>query len=165
MCSPRKSFVVQKIISGGQTGADRAALDIAIELGIPHGGYVPQGRRAEDGPLHHRYCVTELAVSSYDTRTEANVRVADATLIVAIGPLTSGSALTRRLADKHGKPVLHIDLATVGREQAAATVLKWLAEQHPAVLNVAGPRESTTPDIYRKVCELLRTVFADMGTD
>ena len=163
--APSKSSSIRKIISGGQTGADRAALDVAIALGIPHGGYVPRGRLAEDGPLDARYCMVELADESYDARTEANVLASDATLIVSIGPLSGGSALTRRLAEEHRKPCLHVDRAACGREQAAATIQAWLADRRPAVLNVAGPPESTTPGIYAEVREVLRAVLADTDAD
>ena len=155
-------LTIRKIISGGQTGADRAALDVAIELGIAHGGHVPRGRRAEDGPLDTRYHVRELTVESYDARTEANVRASDATLIVSIGPLAGGSALTRRLAEKHHKPVLHIDRSAGSREQAGDTICQWLTDQRPAVLNVAGPPESTAPGIYDEVRALLRAVLTEV---
>ena len=161
----REFAFIERIISGGQTGADRAALDVAIELGIPHGGFVPKGRRAEDGPIDDRYQVTEMTDSSYDARTEANVRAADATLIVSIGPLTGGSALTLRLAQQHHKPVLHVDMAEKDREQAVAAIRKWLTEQRPTVLNVAGPPQSTAPDIYAEVRDLLRAVFHEAPTD
>ncbi len=149
----------RKIISGGQTGVDRAALDVAIELDLPHGGYVPQGRRAEDGPIDSRYSLTELPDDDYDARTEANIRSADATLIVSIGPLTGGSALTQRLAGTYGKPVLHVDRSRCSRQEVVVLIRTWLAEQTPAVLNVAGPRESTTPGIYAETRELLRAVL------
>ncbi len=164
MTAKPKLCKLRKIISGGQRGADRAALDVAVELGIPHGGYVPQGRRAEDGPIDARYDVTELPDDSYDARTEANVQAADATLLVSIGPLSGGSALTLRLASKHRKPILHVDRGAGTREQAAATIREWLAGQRPGVLNVAGPRESTTPGIYTEVKELLRMVLGSRST-
>ena len=165
MAASSESYRIRKIVSGGQTGADRAALDVAIELGIHHGGCVPRGRRAEDGPLDPRYRMVELSEESYDARTEANVVASDATLMVSIGPLSGGSALTLRLAGKHRKPSLHVDRSTCGREQAAAAIRRWLAARRPAVLNVAGPRESTTPGIHAEVCELLRAVFADTEAD
>ena len=165
MLASEKPCSLRKIISGGQTGADRAALDVAVELGIPHGGYVPQGRRAEDGPIDARYNVTELPDESYDARTEANVQAADATLLVSIGPLSGGSALTLRLARKHHKPILHVDRGTGTREQAVTTIREWLEDQRPGVLNVAGPPESTTPEIYTEVKELLRTVLRSGSTD
>lgn len=160
MCPAGAPFGLQRIISGGQAGVDRAALDVAIELGIPHGGWVPAGRLAEDGPILERYQVWELVGGGYDDRTESNIREADATLIVSEGPLTGGSALTKRLARKQGKPLLHVDLAICTCEQAAAEVRRWLAEHRPAVLNVAGPRESTTPGIHGHVQALLRQALS-----
>ncbi|MFH0982349.1 MAG: putative molybdenum carrier protein [Planctomycetota bacterium] len=154
-----KPVLIGKLISGGQTGADRAALDVALELGIPHGGFVPRRRSAEDGPIHTRYQMTELPEDNYDARTRANLEAADATLIVSLGPLKGGSALTWRLARKLAKSVLHVDRSTCSREQAVAAIRQWLAERRPAVLNVAGPRESTTPGIYREVRDLLHAVL------
>ncbi|MCK4659339.1 MAG: putative molybdenum carrier protein [Phycisphaerae bacterium] len=155
---------IRRIISGGQTGADRAALDVAIELGVPHGGYVPKGRRAEDGLIPAGYDLTEMSEESYDARTEANVQAADATLIVSEGLLTGGSALTLCLARKHDKPVLHLDRSACSPEQAVETIRNWLMGRRPAVLNVAGPRESTAPGIYANVRNLLLAVFdPDVG--
>ena len=94
--------MILKIISGGQTGVDRAALDTAIKLDLPHGGWVPRGRKTEDGRLPDHYTVQELASSDYRERTERNVREADGTLIIAPEPLTGGTAFTRQMADLHG---------------------------------------------------------------
>src|SRR3954470_16119485 len=96
--APSPRAVVRKIISGGQTGADRAALDAALALGIPHGGWVPKGRWAEDGPLDPRYTVQETPTAVVSVRTAWNVRDSDATLIISHSKLSGGSALTRRLA-------------------------------------------------------------------
>lgn len=150
--------IVRKIISGGQTGVDRAAWDEAIARGIPHGGAVPRGRRAEDGPLPACYRATELPEDDYAARTEANVRAADATLIMARGPLTGGTALTRKLAEQYAKPMLCVDLTR--EPQAAEKIRRWLQHERPTVLNVAGPRESTAPGIYQEARALLRQVFA-----
>lgn len=152
--------VVARIVSGGQTGVDRAALDVAIELGIKHGGYAPAGRRAEDGPIADRYDLIELPSPEYDARTERNVLESDATLIVSIGPLTGGSATTQRMARLHDRGVLHIDLTRVTVDDAPAKIRLWLDELRPIVLNIAGPRESTTPGIYDVVLPLLRDAFA-----
>ena len=88
--------MIKKIISGGQTGADRAALDVAIKLNIPHGGWVPKGRPAEDGPIHTKYQLKEMPTDSYSDRTEQNVADSDGTLIISHGELTGGSAFTRK---------------------------------------------------------------------
>lgn len=145
-----------KIVSGGQTGADRAALDVAIELGCAHGGWVPQGRWSEDGPLASRYAVTEADSPQPAVRTELNVRDADATLILSHGPLSGGSALTLELARRYGRPVLYIDLATSDEAAAADRIRAWLDAHDVTVLNVAGPRASSDPLIYDAVSRVLR---------
>jgi len=102
--------MITKIISGGQTGADQAALDAAIELGIPHGGWIPKGRLTERGHLSEAYKLKEMSNVSYPKRTEQNVLDSDGTLIISHGKLPGGSALTKKLADTHNRPCLHIDL-------------------------------------------------------
>jgi hypothetical protein len=153
--------IVTRIISGGQTGADRAALDAAIALGLPHGGYVPADRRAEDGRVPEIYNVVENDTTSYDDRTERNVIESDGTLIVSIGPLTGGSQATQRFARRHDKPFLHVNLARLTVESAVETILEWTAGFGVKVLNVAGPRESTTPGIHAATQELLMKTFGD----
>ena len=93
--------MIRRIISGGQTGADRAALDVAIKLDMPHGGWIPKGRKTEDGILPRKYHMQEMPTASYPKRTERNILDSDGTLILSRGKLTGGSALTRRLAKKH----------------------------------------------------------------
>src|SRR5262245_54833883 len=95
--------VFTKIISGGQSGVDRAALDVALELGIPCGGWCPKGRRAEDGPLPDRYPLDETQTSFYPERTRRNVRDSDGTLILADGAAKGGTALTIELAEQMQK--------------------------------------------------------------
>ena len=95
---------IEKIVSGGQTGVDQAALDVAIEMGIPHGGWVPKGRKTEKGRLPDKYNVRETNAIDYDQRTELNVIDSEATLLFSNGTLKGGSALTQRLARKHNKP-------------------------------------------------------------
>lgn len=102
--------MIKKIISGGQTGTDQAALDVAIEAGIPHGGWIPKGRKTEEAPLPEEYRLQELPSDGYAERTEKNVLDSDGTLIFSHGELTGGSALTRQLANDHEKPWLHLDL-------------------------------------------------------
>ncbi len=151
--------MVRKIVSGGQTGVDRAALDAAIELGIPHGGWVPRGRRAEDGPVPAHYRLRETPNEEYAERTAWNVRDADGTLILSRGPLTGGSELTRRIAREIGRPVLHVDLARTSAFQASQRILEWLARHEIRVLNVAGPRASKDPGIYDRALRLLEAVL------
>lgn len=151
--------MITKIISGGQTGVDRAALDTAIRLGIPHGGWVPKGRRAEDGPLPPHYQVRETPSPTYAERTEKNVRDSDGTLIISRGALTGGSRTTREIAAKLGRPWLHVDLARTPAFKAALTIADWLAASGIRVLNVAGPRASKDPRIYADVMALLESVY------
>jgi hypothetical protein len=101
--------MIRKIISGGQAGADRAGLDFAIETGLEHGGYVPTGRKAEDGRIDDRYNLIELSTSSYLVRTRRNIEKSDGTVIFSLERvLSGGTKLTLELANKLGKPVLHI---------------------------------------------------------
>lgn len=137
--------VVDKIISGGQTGVDRAALNWAIENGIPHGGWCPKGRLAEDGRIASRYQLTETPSEDYAERTEWNVRDSDGTVIFSIAPvLSGGSAATLFFAHKLGKPVIHISKETPRPE---AFLKQFIRANKIKVLDVAGPRHSTDPGI------------------
>ena len=149
-----------KLVSGGQTGADRAALDIALELGIEHGGWVPKGRAAEDGPLPNRYRVRETPSEDRAERTERNVADADATLLISRGPLVGGSELTRRFAAALGKPVLHVDLSKLGAVEAADRIARWLGALGCRTLNVAGPRASEEAGIYAAASAVLRRALS-----
>ncbi len=146
------------IISGGQTGADQAALDAAITLGIAHGGWVPKGRKTEAGPLASSYRLQEHHSPRYRDRTEKNILAADATLICSFGPLSGGSALTEALAIRHDRPYFHIDFEHASPQAAATRVEQWLARVQPATLNVAGPRASNDARIYQAVYALMTTV-------
>ncbi|MFK7737328.1 MAG: putative molybdenum carrier protein [Pirellulaceae bacterium] len=143
---------LQRLVSGGQTGVDRAALDVAITLGLPHGGWCPKGRRAEDGTIPVQYQLRESTSSDYAFRTEQNVVDSDATLIIYRQRLRGGTALTNRLAKEHSKPLkrVRLDLAT-----DLITVTEWLAEHSVRELNVAGPRESSDPGIYTEAVSFL----------
>ncbi|MBT4865640.1 MAG: molybdenum cofactor carrier [Planctomycetaceae bacterium] len=152
---------IKQLISGGQTGVDRAALDVALEFGIRCGGWCPRGRKAEDGPIDRKYPLWETPSARYADRTEWNVRVGDATLILSIGSPTGGTALTKKLADDFGKPCLIVDL---DQPAETATVLQWLAEHAVRTINVAGPRESTSPGVFRKSQTYLRRLLADYRT-
>jgi hypothetical protein len=145
------------IVSGGQTGADRAALDVAIELGLQIGGWVPKGRLAEDGHVPDRYTgLVEAESSERAVRTTLNVRDSDATVIISHGALTGGSLLTLEEAIRQRKPVLHLDPTAIGSQSAAVARLReWLAVVDPGVLNVAGPRASENPAIYAAVRMIL----------
>jgi hypothetical protein len=141
-------MILQKIISGGQTGADQGALDAAIKLGFPYGGWIPKGRRTEDGPLPCRYVLSETKSSDYADHTGKNILASDGTLILCHGPLTGGSKLTQELACHHGKPVIHFDLEQTPVFLAPTDIRKWVIEHNVGVLNVAGPRASDDPRIY-----------------
>jgi hypothetical protein len=141
------------IVSGGQTGVDRAALDTAIGLGIPHGGWCPKGRLAEDGPLSEKYALKETRSKKYAARTEKNIVDSDGTLILYVPPLVGGTALTQQLAVKHQKPYRLIVLDDTSQDDPLA---QWIEQQQIRVLNIAGPRESQQPGIYEKACRFLR---------
>jgi hypothetical protein len=147
----------QKILSGGQTGADRAALDAALELGIPIGGHVPRGRKDENGDaLPNRYAnMQETDSDDVNVRTELNVQNSDATLIFSHGALFGGSEYTQRMARRHGKPCLHVDLDKYDADQAVLLVRGWLADTRPRVLHFAGPRASDDREIYPEVTRVL----------
>jgi len=152
-----------KIISGGQTGADRAALDVAIELGIDYGGSIPKDRLAEDGPIDlEKYpCLTELEKGKYLARTRKNVEDADATLAFTIGKLTGGTRKTIEFAKEYEKSYLHINLKKLTDAEAIKSIRGWLNNKTPAVLNVAGSKESTVPGIYARVHDVLKAVLRD----
>lgn len=136
---------LQRIVAGGQTGADRAALDAALDCGLPVGGWCPKGRRAEDGPIPMRYPLTETPTARYAQRTAWNVRDSDGTLIVHQEPLQGGTALTQREAEQRGRP-WHV--VTLGPAGAHTNALQWMHAHGIQVLNVAGPRASEEPGIY-----------------
>ena len=153
--------MLTKIISGGQTGADQAALDVAIKHGIPHGGWIPKGRKTEDGILPEKYHLQEMPTASYPKRTEKNILDSDGTLIFSRGKLTGGSALTRKLAKQHGRPWLHIDLEKVEETEAVQIIAGWIDKNGIQVLNVAGPRASKDPGIHDIVMQILENVLKE----
>lgn len=145
-----------KIISGGQTGVDRGALDAAIALGIPHGGWCPRGRLAEDGRIPDHYELTETDAGEYHVRTEQNVVDSDATLILCRGRPAGGTELTLRLAQQHGRPHLVLDLSQSPQPEEAR---RWLEDLDVKVLNVAGPRESQSPGIAAEAERFVTRLF------
>lgn len=146
-----------KIISGGQTGADRAALDWAILHGVPHGGWCPKGRKAEDGPIAARYALKETSSASYPQRTQRNVRDSGGTVIFTIATkLTGGSKLTADAAKKLGKPWLHLSASSYS---PAADLLEFIAAHNIEVLNVAGTRGSKEPEVGKFVKRVLEVAF------
>ena len=145
-------MTLHKIVSGGQTGVDRAALDAAQAHGVPVGGWCPRGRRAEDGRIPARYPLEETPTNDYAQRTAWNVRDSDGTLLIAPAPLRGGTALTLEEAETRGRPVHHVrptDLASV------RTIRAWAAENEVRVLNVAGPRASEADGIYDQARAIL----------
>ena len=144
-----------KIISGGQTGADRAALDFALARRIPHGGWCPRGRFAEDGPIPPRYQLTETPSPDYDERTDWNVRDSDGTVVFSVASeLTGGSRRTVELASRHRKPLLHL-FQQDGPPSPEHTLVAFLRELRIQVLNVAGPRASLEPGVGGFVRDIL----------
>ena len=141
-----------KVISGGQTGVDRAALDAALALGHEAGGWCPHGRHAEDGVIPPRYPLRETQSDKYPPRTALNVRDADATLILHLGTLDGGSKLTEEIARRSHKRAKCIDLRDPASYDEARS---WLRQVAPSVLNVAGPRESRQPGIYARAYAFL----------
>jgi len=147
---------VEKVVSGGQTGVDRAALDVGLALRLSCGGWCPAGRLAEDGAIPERYPLRETESASYPERTRRNVLDSDATLILYRRRLRGGTALTARLARHHGRPCLAVDLET---RPSVGAIREWLLGQDTRVLNVAGPRESEAPGIHAEAAALLEQVL------
>ncbi len=151
--------ILTQIVSGGQTGADRAALDVAIKLNIPHGGWISKGRLTEAGPLPKIYQLREMAVSDYPSRTRQNIIDSHGTAIISRGPLSGGSKLTQSFARVKGKPNCHIDLLTQDTFEAAIILQSFITENQISVLNVAGPRASHDPGIYFEVKAIMEATL------
>jgi hypothetical protein len=152
-------MTLQKIVSGGQTGVDRAALDAAQAHDVPVGGWCPKGRRAEDGVVPGRYPLRETPSEAYAQRTAWNVRDSDGTLLIAPAPLQGGTALTRTEAEDRGTPVLHVrpeDPVPVPMIRA------WGTENDLRILNVAGPRASEVEGIYAAARMILRDLLTEV---
>ena len=172
---------IERIVSGGQTGADRGGLDAAINRGVAHGGWGPKGRLSEDGKIPPEYELEEMSSKEYIKRTEANVVDSDATLIFTYGPPTGGTKATLIFCEEHSRPYLVVDLKALNKEQSASFVRAWLealatnddpcntdrvAEQRPSygeaslrVLNIAGSRESKQPGIQIAVAEVMGKIL------
>lgn len=164
-----------RVVSGGQTGADRAALDAAQEFGIETGGWCPRGRRAENGRIPDGYPLRETPSEAVAQRTEWNVRDSDATLLLVLDAMDRGTAYTEEQARAYGKPLRVVELtAPDGRddrgkvsessarqpvEEKAIEIARWLNGREVSVLNVAGPRESNAPGLYRVARVFLERLF------
>jgi hypothetical protein len=147
---------IRCIVSGGQTGVDRAALDVALGLGLPCRGWCPKGRKAEDGPIPRRYPLLETPNAAYQQRTEWNLRDSDGTLVLCCGQARGGTALTIRLARRRRRPLLVLDL---NLDPSPSRVLAWVRDRRIRVLNVAGPRESLCAGVHRRAARFLRAVL------
>lgn len=157
----RQGWELEKIVSGGQTGVDRAALDVAIKLGIPHGGWCPRGRWAEDGVIPELYNLRETPAAEPEQRTEWNVRDSDGTVIFSVSAhLTGGSAYTRTMAERWGKPCLHLAEVLHPVADAVAQLEGFLRQHRIRVLNVAGPRRSVEPRAARYAAAVLERALA-----
>ncbi len=149
-----------KIVSGGQTGADRAALDWAIVYQIPHGGWCPKGRKAEDGVINPRYNLTETPSDEYSQRTEWNVRYSDGTVIFSIAKeLFAGTLLTAELAEKYQKPCIHI-CKEFTNINPVNELLLFISNYKIIILNVAGSRASEEPEVYQFVKSIFEEAIA-----
>jgi predicted Rossmann fold nucleotide-binding protein DprA/Smf involved in DNA uptake len=148
-----------KIVSGGQTGVDRAALDFALHFNIPCGGFCPKGRKAEDGPIPSDYPLQEMDSECYSLRTKKNIELADATVLFKTNKqFDRGSLLTRRHCIKMNKP-LYIYRLNQQNSLQNENFNNWINENSINILNVAGNRESETPGIYQLTYQALRDFY------
>ena len=161
-----------RVVSGGQTGVDRAALDAALLLDAPCGGWCPAGRRAEDGPIADRYKLTETASSDYTERTVVNARDSDATLILGFtnfavdtdtDSVSAGTSHTAETAKKFNRPLFIVRLDAAPPDAATVqAVVNWIREHQILVLNIAGPRESECPGIYAAAHALILILLSEL---
>jgi hypothetical protein len=151
---------IGRIVTGGQTGADRGALDAARAWGIPIGGWIPAGRLAEDGPIPQHYPMQETSTPDPAERTRLNVRDSDGTLIISRGPLRGGSQLTLDTALALRRPCLHLDLAVQPMATAVNEAAAWITGNAISTLNVAGPRHSEDDEAYRNSLIVVTALLA-----
>jgi len=151
-----------RVVTGGQTGVDRAALDAALDGGVPCGGWCPAGRWAEDGPIAARYPLIETPETDPAFRTRRNVADGDGTLIIVDSAPDQGSRLACAAARELGRARLTVNLSQTAPDAARARVAAWIARENIRVLNIAGPRESSAPGIYSRAHDLLTSLFAGL---
>jgi hypothetical protein len=149
--------LISAIISGGQTGVDRAALDFALAQGIPCGGWCPKGRRSEDGTIPAKYPLKETSSAEYHVRTRKNILSSDGTLIIVKDNLMDrGTQLTQYLCKKLVKPCF---VASGDSLDEKNEFFEWLINNQIRALNVAGCREGSQPGIYTRALEVLEFLF------
>jgi hypothetical protein len=153
-----------KVVSGGQTGVDRAALDAAIKMSVPHGGWCPKGRLAEDGCIDKCYRLKSTAGSDYETRTEKNVVDSDGTLVICRYKPNGGTLLTILFCAKHGKPVFHVTPKNIKAATQVKKILAWIDKNGIKTLNVAGPRASKDKEIYDITFKLMVKLLEKLET-
>ena len=141
--------MLKKIISGGQIGADQAALDAAIKYNFPHGGWIQKGRKTQSGTLPDKYHLKEMFVSGYKERIEENVIKSDGTVIISHGDLAGGADYSQQMTEKHNRPCLHIDLSRTPAFMASSEINTWIIENDIEIMNVTGSRASEDSDIYK----------------
>ncbi len=154
---------LEKVITGGQTGVDRGALDAALDLAFPCGGWCPADRAAEDGTIPSRYPLTPLPGGGYRERTLQNVIDSDGTVILAKTSLTGGTRLTLELCERHAKPHLVIDAAETGEADAARLIARFIDEHDIRVLNIAGPRASLWPEAHAFATRTVRDLLGALN--
>jgi len=150
---------MMKIISGGQSGVDRAALDFCLNKNINCGGWCPKGRKSEEGRIPDIYPLTETKTTDYEERTRLNVMDSDGTMIIFMDNMDTGTILTKTLLIELKKPFLLVNLSNKIKPES---IIKWIENNHIKILNIAGPRESNQPGIYQLTLEFLRMVFVDI---
>lgn len=153
---PDEASSLLKIVSGGQTGVDRGGLKAAIDSNLPHGGWCPKGRRAEDGVIPAEFELRETKTDRYEERTELNVIDSDGTLLFYRDEIVGGTRLTQRMARRHRRPLLELNLSDPLDQKA---VIDWLRREQINVLNIAGPRERNSPGATEQVRDFLASVF------
>lgn len=159
MNNSESAHLPDKIVSGGQTGVDRAGLDAAMLHGIPVGGWCPAGRRAEDGCIPDCYPLQETKARNFAVRTRRNVKDSDGTLVLNLGELEGGTLQTVDYAQKIGKPCMVVQLDSTEHPDVDA-VINWLKMHNIKTLNIAGPRESKRPGVYRASSVFLGMVLS-----